>query len=90
MIQQLQNLQAAAGAIFEVNARSTVPVSFNNDSVATRSARGVALCDRSHWGRIRVSDEDRILAQPKYERFPATPTRTGLRQRYGDLHGAHY
>jgi folate-binding protein YgfZ len=61
MIQQLQNVQAAAGAIFEVNARSTVPVSFSNDSAATQAAREkVAVCDRSHWGRIRVSDEDRI------------------------------
>lgn len=60
MIQQLQDTQAAAGATFE-NARSTVPVSFGNDSAAIQAAQeGVALCDRSHWGRIRVTEEDRI------------------------------
>ena len=60
MIQQLQGVQAAAGATFE-NTRSTVPLSFGNDAAAIQAAReGVALCDRSHWGRIRVTDEDRI------------------------------
>jgi len=65
MIQQLQNLQAAAGAM-EVNARSTVPVSFNNDSVATKQRERGCFVRSSHWGRIRVSDEDRIrFLQPK-------------------------
>lgn len=32
-----------------------------NDAAAIQAARqGVALCDRSHWGLIRVSDQDRI------------------------------
>ena len=32
-----------------------------NDAGAVQAARqGVALCDRSHWGLIRVSDDDRI------------------------------
>ena len=31
------------------------------DTAAIQSAtEGVAVCDRSHWGRIRVSDDDRI------------------------------
>ena len=60
MIQQLQDVQAAVGAEFEANMHST-PVSFGNDSSAIQAARlGVALCDRSHWGRIQVADEDRI------------------------------
>ena len=33
----------------------------SSDADAIQAAReGVAVCDRSHWGRIRVSDEDRI------------------------------
>jgi len=32
-----------------------------NDAAALQAAReGVAVCDRSHWGRIQVSDGDRI------------------------------
>lgn len=58
MIQQLQEVQAAAGAMFET---TSIPVSFGNDSDAMRAAReSVALCDYSHWGRIRVSDSDRL------------------------------
>ncbi len=31
------------------------------DAAAIQAAReGVAICDRSLWGRIRVSDDDRI------------------------------
>lgn len=62
MIQQLQDVQATARAIFApTDAHSTVPVSFGNDSTAIQAAHeGVALCDRSHWGRIRVTEADRI------------------------------
>jgi folate-binding protein YgfZ len=62
MIQQLQEVQETAGAIFETDdSHSTVPVSFGNDSTAIQATReGVALCDHSHWGRIRVSDEECI------------------------------
>ena len=35
--------------------------SFGNDEAAYQAARsGVSLFDRSHWGRIRVSDDDRL------------------------------
>ena len=61
MIQELHDIQAVAGATFESVSGVPVPVSFGNDSAAFQSARqGVALCDRSHWGRIQVSDADRI------------------------------
>ena len=31
------------------------------DAAAIEAAtEGVAVCDRSHWGRIRVSDDDRL------------------------------
>lgn len=58
MIQQLQEVQVAAGARFET---TSIPVSFGNDSAAIEAARdGIAICDRSHWGRIQVSDRDRL------------------------------
>ncbi|MGL4621128.1 CAF17-like 4Fe-4S cluster assembly/insertion protein YgfZ [Chroococcidiopsis sp.] len=61
MSEQLQAVQAAAGAIFEEIAGNKIPVSFGNDAVAMQAVRaGVAICDRSHWGIIRVTDEDRI------------------------------
>ncbi|HCF25849.1 MAG TPA: folate-binding protein YgfZ, partial [Cyanobacteria bacterium UBA11049] len=61
MIEQLQEVQAAAGAIFEEAAQVKIPVSFGNERAAIEAVReGVALCDRSHWGRILVSDSDRL------------------------------
>lgn len=61
MIEQLQEVQAAIGAIFEEAARVKVPVSFGNDSAAIEAVReGVAIYDRTHWGRILVSDSDRL------------------------------
>jgi folate-binding protein YgfZ len=61
MIEQLQEVQAATGAIFEEAAQVKVPVSFGNDSAAIKAVReGVAICDRTHWGRILVSDSDRL------------------------------
>lgn len=39
----------------------TVPTSFGNDADAWAAVQsGVAIADRSHWGRIEVSDSDRI------------------------------
>lgn len=59
MIQQLRDLQATAGATFSTH--EAVPASFANDAAALQAAQtGVALCDRSHWGRIQVSDADRL------------------------------
>ena len=57
MIQQLQDIQAAAGATFD----ASIPVSFGNDIEAIEAVQsGVALCDRSHWGLIKVTGGDRI------------------------------
>lgn len=54
-----QDRQAAQGAVFEPGA--TVPATFGNDAAAyTAVQTGVAVCDRSHWGRIRVADDDRL------------------------------
>lgn len=54
----LQEQQAIAGATFDDHG---IPVSFGNDDAALQAVEtGVALCDRSHWGRIRVSGGDRL------------------------------
>ncbi len=62
MIQELHDIQAAAGAIFaELTTAETVPVSFGNDAAAIVAAKqGVALYDRTHWGRIQISGSDRL------------------------------
>lgn len=61
MIQELQDLQATAGAIFDTVATASVPVSFGNDSAALQAARqGVAVVDLSHWGRLKISGGDRL------------------------------
>lgn len=54
---QLHDIQAAAGATFDSN----IPISFGNDAAALEAAQnGVAICDRSSWGIIQVTDSDRI------------------------------
>jgi len=61
MIQELQDVQQNAGATFESVANATVPVSFGNDAAAIQAARqGVALVDLSHWGLLKISDDDRL------------------------------
>jgi tRNA-modifying protein YgfZ len=57
MTQDLRDLQAAKGADFAAG----LPLSFGNDAEAMQAAQtGVAIYDRTHWGRIEVSDADRI------------------------------
>jgi folate-binding protein YgfZ len=59
MIQPLRDIQTAQGATLENS--TTVPLSFGNDSKAIAATQsGVALCDRSHWGLLQISDEDRL------------------------------
>lgn len=55
----LKQVQQQAGAIWALGAETTVPLTYGNDDLAYEAARqGVALVDRSHWGRLRVSDRD--------------------------------
>ena len=57
MNQKLQNVQTSNGATFE----NFIPISFGNDTQAIEATKqGVALCDRSHWGLIQISDDDRL------------------------------
>ncbi|MEG3968467.1 folate-binding protein [Microcoleus sp. T2B6] len=62
MIQELHDIQAATGATFaELTTKEIVPVSFGNDAEAIAATKkGVALYDRTHWGRIQISDSDRL------------------------------
>ena len=59
MLQPLRETQADTGAIFEED--SDVPLSFDNDRVAIAATRKtVAVADRSHWGLIQISGNDRL------------------------------
>ena len=61
MSQELRDVQGRQGAMFESVEGISIPVSFDNDSVALQAAqKGVALCDRSHWGCLKISDDDRL------------------------------
>jgi tRNA-modifying protein YgfZ len=57
-MQTLRDHQRQMGAQLNDN---NVPLSFGNEAEAIASAhRGMALYDRSHWGRLRVGDRDRL------------------------------
>lgn len=62
LIQELHDIQASAGAIFgELTTGETVAVTFGNDPAAIAATKeSVALCDRTYWGRIQISDSDRL------------------------------
>lgn len=58
MSQELRNLQQTQKATFEDD---TIPLTFGNDTEALKSSKeGVAICDRAHWGLLKLSDEDRL------------------------------
>ncbi len=59
MNKELVEKQKQAGANF--NSDSSVPDSFDNDEQALKATQEeVALWDRSHWGIIEVSDQERL------------------------------
>ncbi len=61
MTEKLQDIQQRNGAIFEPIADVMVPVSFGNDTLAIEAAhQGVALADLSHWGLLKIADNDRL------------------------------
>ena len=54
----LQEVKTAAGAIFD---EAGIALTFNNDDRALAAVdNGVAICDRSHWGVIKVTGSDRL------------------------------
>ncbi|HEY9640287.1 MAG TPA: folate-binding protein [Coleofasciculaceae cyanobacterium] len=64
MIQALRDLQASTGATFAATATDPLdqpPLSFGNDAAALEAAQtGIAVCDRTHWGRIAILGDDRL------------------------------
>jgi hypothetical protein len=57
----LHELHSRAGAKFTNYGGLSVVESFGNDTEAIAAIEtGVAVCDRSHWGRLQVSDGDRL------------------------------
>jgi hypothetical protein len=57
----LYSLALAAAAAAAAVQASGVAVTFNNtDRVLEALSHGVALVDRSHWGRVRVAGGDRL------------------------------
>jgi len=61
MSQALREQQSNRKAQWGQVGALTVPLSFGNDAAALQAAQtGVALYDRTHWGRIQVGDRDRL------------------------------
>lgn len=61
MIQQLREAQVTAGAALISIADMEAIASFDNDAAALEAAKtGVALYDRTHWGRIQMTGADRL------------------------------
>ncbi len=61
MLELLRERQQQAGATLEMVEGVLAPMSFGNDAMAIAAAQtGVALYDRSHWGRIQVAGRDRL------------------------------
>lgn len=55
---ELKQLQKSAGAIFN---DAGILLDFGNEDLATEAVEGgVAICDRSHWGLLKVTGEDRL------------------------------
>ncbi|MBE9046460.1 folate-binding protein YgfZ [Pleurocapsales cyanobacterium LEGE 10410] len=55
---ELKQVQETAGAIFD---EAGAVLSFNNDDRAIEAINhGVAICDRSSWGLLKVTGEDRL------------------------------
>jgi len=57
----LRDHQRQGGAIWGEEGDSEIIFSFGKDDPALAAVQsGVAICDRSHWGRLQVSDSDRL------------------------------
>lgn len=59
MSETLQNCQRRKGAVWAEDQGSIL--SFGNDESALKAAQdGAALWDRTHWGRLQFTDQDRL------------------------------
>lgn len=55
---ELRQVQKSAGAIIS---DADVILSFDHDNAAKNAIKqGVAICDRSHWGLLKITGEDRL------------------------------
>ena len=55
---ELRQVEESAGAIFD---ESGVVLDFDNEAQAREAIdNGVAICDRSHWGLLKITGEDRL------------------------------
>ena len=55
---ELKQVQKSAGAVFN---DAGVVLDFGNEDLATEAvADGVAICDRSYWGLLKITGEDRL------------------------------
>lgn len=55
---ELKEIQKSAGAVFD---ETGTVISFGNDDLALAAIEsGVALGDRSHWGLLKITGEDRL------------------------------
>ena len=55
---ELKEIQKTAGAVFD---ETGTVLSFNHDDEAKNAIEnGVAVCDRSHWGLLKITGEDRL------------------------------
>lgn len=55
---KLKEVQASAGAIFD---EAGVALTYNNDPQALEAVNNAtAICDRSHWGLLKITGEDRL------------------------------
>lgn len=58
-MENLRKVQLESGA--ELSTDTNIPLSFGNDLKGLSAAKtGVALVDRSHWGLLKISGEDRL------------------------------
>lgn len=74
---ELNKIQEQVGAVFNDNG---VPLSFNNDEVALEAINnGAILCDRSAWGLLQITGEDRL----RYLHNQSTNDFTKLKPREG-------
>jgi folate-binding protein YgfZ len=59
MLQELREFQTKSGATLTEN--GTIVDSFSNDNQGLKTAYdGVVICDRSHWGLLKLTGEDRL------------------------------
>ncbi len=58
-MENLRKVQLESGA--ELSEDTAIPLSFGNDSLGLSAAKtGIAIVDRSHWGLLKISGEDRL------------------------------